>query len=94
MWSRPISKIHSQYFLLHLVVLIFGFTGVLGKLITVPALVLVWYRLLIAVVTIFVFLKLKAYRFKVDRKLLLYSLSIGVLVGFHWVLTRSLLGLH
>jgi drug/metabolite transporter (DMT)-like permease len=67
------------------VVLIFGFTGILGKLITVPALILVWYRLLIAFLTILIYLKLMTYRLKVDQKLMTKSLSIGILVGFHWV---------
>jgi drug/metabolite transporter (DMT)-like permease len=71
--------------LLHLVVLIFGFTGILGKLITVPALVLVWYRLIIAVIAILIYLKVMTYRLKVDRKLTIKALSIGVLVGIHWV---------
>lgn len=50
-----------------------------------PALVLVWYRLIIAVIAILIYLKVMTYRLKVDRKLTIKALSIGVLVGIHWV---------
>jgi len=44
---------------LHLVVLIYGFTAILGKLIAIPALELVWYRMMIAILTFFIYLKFR-----------------------------------
>jgi len=83
--SSIINTAKSQYALLHLVVLIFGFTGILGRLITVPALILVWYRLVIAVIAIAVYLIVRKSSFKVDTRLTIYALLIGVSVGIHWV---------
>ena len=41
---------------LHLMVLVLGFTGILGKLITLESTHLVWYRMLIAFILLFIFL--------------------------------------
>lgn len=40
------KDLYYTYVKLHVIVLIFGFTAILGKLITLPALELVWYRML------------------------------------------------
>jgi len=42
--------------MLHVVVLILGFTAILGKLISLPAYELVWYRMMIAVMALLVIL--------------------------------------
>ena len=44
---------------LHIMVLVLGFTGILGKLITLEAIHLVWYRMLIAFITLALFLVCK-----------------------------------
>ena len=45
--------------LMHFVVVIFGFTGILGKLITIEAIPLVFWRTAIGAGTIYLWLKLK-----------------------------------
>lgn len=71
--------------LLHFVVLIFGFTGILGKLITIPADALVWYRMLIAT------LSLGAYLIWKKKKLLMpkigawQTISTGFIIAAHWI---------
>ena len=44
---------------LHLMVVILGITGILGKLITLNAIHLVWYRMLIAFIALLLFLAYK-----------------------------------
>ena len=46
----------KDYFLLHLSVFIAGFTGVLGRLITLDSAILVWWRMAAAAVIMFVYL--------------------------------------
>lgn len=75
----------SYFFLLHLIVFIFGFTGILGKLITIPSLDLVFYRVLIASVTIGLFLAIKKRSIKVDLRTLGTLLMVGALAMGHWV---------
>ena len=47
----------KDYFLLHLSVFIAGFTGVLGRLITLDSAVLVWWRMAAAAVIMFLYLR-------------------------------------
>ena len=75
--------------LLHLVVFIFGFTAILGKLITLRAEVLVWYRLLIAVAGIGVYLLLRRQPLRLTVRQLSATAATGLLIGAHWVLFFS-----
>ena len=45
----------KNYLLLHLIVFIWGFTAILGALITIDAIPLVWYRMLLAVLFIAIY---------------------------------------
>ena len=47
----------KDYFLLHLSVFIAGFTGVLGRLITLDSAILVWWRMAAAAVIMFLYLR-------------------------------------
>jgi len=75
----------TTYLKLHLVVLIYGFTAILGKLIELPALELVWYRMLIAIITLFIFLKFRQESLLVTRQTLFRFLGVGTIIALHWV---------
>ena len=70
---------------LHLMVVILGLTGVFGKLISLSAIHLVWYRMGIAFISIAVFLAFKKQLFSVSKKDLIGLLGVGALVTFHWL---------
>lgn len=70
---------------LHLTVFIWGFTAILGQLITKSALILVWYRLLIACIALFLYLKWNKVSFRLEMNHLWRFLSIGFIVALHWV---------
>ena len=65
-------------------VLILGFTGVFGKLISLNTIELVWYRMLIAFVTLFTFLVFKKELTKIKKKDFFGLLFVGSLVAVHW----------
>jgi len=70
---------------LHLAVFLWGFTGVLGRLIQLNEGLLVWYRLIITIATLlFIFNVRKSFE-KVALKSKLKLMSIGILVALHWV---------
>lgn len=75
----------GNLFLLHLIVFIFGFTGILGRLIETSSDVLVWWRMVIASVTIAIFVYATG---KIKKNLsvnaLTYSL-VGLVIAAHWV---------
>ncbi|MCL7989033.1 DMT family transporter [Sphingobacterium sp. lm-10] len=71
--------------ILHLTVLIWGFTGVLGELISVSALHLVWYRVLIASIALWIYFMVYRKNFRVSIPHMLQFLGVGLVVGLHWV---------
>lgn len=84
--SIILSKdLYYTYVKLHVIVLIFGFTAIMGKLIALPALELVWYRMLIAVITFYIYLKITKENLAVSRAVLFKLLGVGVIIAVHWV---------
>jgi drug/metabolite transporter (DMT)-like permease len=70
---------------LHFAVFLFGFTGILGKLILLPAIVLVWWRALITwVLMLPVMFQKNGFR-EIDRRSFKIFMLIGGLVGLHWI---------
>lgn len=70
---------------LHAAVFLWGFTGVLGRAITLNSVLLVWYRLLITVVTLWaVYGVLKKFK-KLPLRSALYIGFIGTVLAMHWV---------
>lgn len=82
------SSLFQQYryhFLLHLIIFMWGFTGILGKLIELDALLIVWHRLWIAA------LALAGYMFFTKKlvfpkgRTLVWSIVVGLVVALHWL---------
>ena len=70
---------------IHLCVLLWGFTAILGKLITLPALPLVWWRMLIVVAVLALVPNVwRGIRAMPLRTRLAYA-GIGALVALHWL---------
>lgn len=80
------KKVSRNLLILHLTVIIWGFTGILGALITVASYHLVWYRVLIAFISLFVYFKIRKQSLQIKQSLLLKFLLTGALVGLHWIL--------
>ena len=75
----------TAYLKMHLAIFLWGFTGLLGKLIQLNEGMLVWYRLLISSLTITIIL---IYRRKLPRlsfREMIRIGSIGFLVMLHWI---------
>ncbi len=72
--------------ILHLTVVVWGFTGILGALISIPSFHLVWYRVLIAFITLGIYFKLSKTDIKVSRNTFLKLFFTGAIVGAHWIL--------
>lgn len=75
----------ADYLKLHFLVLLFGFTGILGKLISIPAVEMVFYRTLLAALGMGVFILAVNGKFKVTSGDLLKLLLTGCIVGIHWL---------
>ena len=75
----------KDYLLLHLSVFIAGFTGVLGRLISLDSAVLVWYRMAFAGLLMLVFLLITKQFKKSDFHDKLQMGGVGMLLCLHWV---------
>ena len=75
----------SSYWELHFVVLLLGFTGILGKLIELPTLQLVISRMVIAFVAMIFITKVFSKSPQLKRRLFLQSLGVGIIVAAHWL---------
>ena len=77
----------KDYLVLHFIVLIWGFTAILGLLIKVPSVEVVFFRTLISAVGLFILLKFWQRRLKIhSRKHFLIILGTGALIAAHWIL--------
>ncbi|MBN2485579.1 MAG: DMT family transporter [Bacteroidales bacterium] len=70
---------------LHIIVFIYGFTAIFGKLISLDAVHLVWHRVLIATVALGVFIGFKKLKFALSQKDRLKIASVGLVVALHWI---------
>jgi len=75
----------KSYLNLHLIVFIWGFTAILGALITIDADNLVWFRMLLALIFLGVFIIYKKQSFKVPVKELFKLIFVGLLIALHWI---------
>lgn len=70
---------------LHLAVFLFGFTAILGDLISLAAISLVWWRVLLTTVSFLFLIPLRRLLLTTQRADLLKFMGIGVLVALHWI---------
>ena len=75
----------KHYLHLHLLVFIAGFTAILGELITIGALALVWYRMAIASILMFVYIKVTKLNIKITKKAFWQFFAAGVIIALHWI---------
>lgn len=80
----PNDKLKS-YLHFHFIVFIWGFTAVLGALITIEAVPLVWYRMLMASAFILFWILWKKKKLAVPPRTLLVLLVAGVIIALHWL---------
>ncbi|MCG9879937.1 MAG: DMT family transporter [Bacteroidia bacterium] len=74
----------NKYLLLHFIILLWGFTPVLGKLITLQALDLVFWRLTFSLISLYAYLRYKGVSLTISLKDLGHLLGWGAVVGLHW----------
>src|SRR6187549_3983306 len=70
---------------IHFCVVLWGFTAILGKLITLPALQLVWWRMLLVTGALLFVPRFWSGVRQLSPRLLAIYAGIGVLVALHWL---------
>ncbi|WP_430817272.1 DMT family transporter [Carboxylicivirga sp. RSCT41] len=79
------SALLKNHLKLHFVVLLYGFTAILGKLISLPAPQMVWYRMFIAFLVLGGFIYYKKIPVNIGRANILRIMGVGIVVAFHWI---------
>ena len=74
-----------SYIELHIAVLLYGLTAVLGDLIQLPAAVLVWWRVLITSFSLLFFIRFGKDLLTLKRSTTFPLIGIGCLVAIHWI---------
>lgn len=75
----------KNYLQLHFLVFIWGFTAILGALITIDAIPLVWYRMGLATLFVFVYILFTKLSLKISFKSMIKFIIGGVLIASHWI---------
>ncbi len=75
----------QNYLHLHFIVFVWGFTAILGELISIDALPLVWYRMLMASVFILMYISFKKISLNISRRLFFTLFVAGVVIALHWI---------
>jgi len=74
----------KNYLHLHFIVFVWGFTAVLGKLITIGAFPLVWFRMCIGVALMLVYAVVVKTPLKISRKAFVQFTLAGLVIALHW----------
>jgi len=75
----------KSYFLLHFAVILAGFTGIFGKLISLNEGLLVWYRVFFSFLWLFLILKLFKVNIDISVRQKFNIAKIGMLITIHWI---------
>lgn len=73
------------YLELHVAVLLFGFTAILGDLIQLSAVMIVWWRVLITCISLLYFVQFGLKLKSIPKDKVFKFLGIGILVALHWI---------
>lgn len=79
------NSLIKQHIHLHFIVVLLGFTAILGALITLPAADLVWFRMFFAFVGLWVYLLWRKIPFRLKWRDMLRLFGIGLVVALHWI---------
>ncbi len=75
----------KEFLLLHGIIFLWGFTGIIGKLLHQESFIIVWYRVFIASLGLLVYLWFTNSSFSVKRTHILPVVLVGIVVALHWI---------
>ncbi|MFM2376280.1 MAG: hypothetical protein RLZZ165_1377 [Bacteroidota bacterium] len=73
------------YLQIHTAVLLYGLTGILGDLISIPKPTLVWWRMGLTVLTFLFWPGVLPDMRRLDKRVMAKMMGVGILVAIHWV---------
>ena len=70
---------------LHFLVFIAGFTAILGEAITITAIPLVWFRMVMAAILMFIYIKIAKVDITIQPKSIIRLSIAGIIIALHWI---------
>ena len=83
--AANLSHTTRNLIILHATVFIWGFTGILGDLISINAVQMVWYRVLIASISLYTYFLVSKTDIRVTKSQFLKFFFTGGIVAIHWI---------
>lgn len=75
----------KSYIFIHISVFLFGFTGILGQIISLPAIHLILWRCILSSLLLLPLIKISKTTIWPDHRNLFKFIGIGFLLGLHWL---------
>jgi drug/metabolite transporter (DMT)-like permease len=75
----------KNYLHLHFLVFIAGFTAILGEVITITAIPLVWFRMVIAAILMFIYIRIAKINISIRPKSIVRLSVAGIIIALHWI---------
>lgn len=75
----------TDYFKLHFIVFLWGFSAILGKLVTIPAVEMIFFRAIFSALGMGAIIWFAKDSFRVERNDLVKLILIGFVVAVHWL---------
>lgn len=76
----------KHYLELHFIIFLWGFTAILGKLITIPAVELVFLRTLLAALALALIIWFTGKSFRLGQGAVVRIIGVGMVIAAHWML--------
>jgi len=76
---------YKNLLLMHAIVFIWGFTGILGKEINLDSVPLVWWRCLVAALTLGLFIVYTKRKKDIPVREILKMMGVGLITALHWI---------
>lgn len=83
--KNNLANSYRYHFLLHFIIFLWGFTGIIGKLLHQTSFIIVWYRLLFAISALLVYMVFRKVDFKIGWKDSWKVIGVGIVVTLHWL---------
>jgi drug/metabolite transporter (DMT)-like permease len=77
--------INRHFYLLHFIVFIWGFSPILGRYITANPWQLVWFRIVLTISVMFIYIKFRKQDLRIGKEYILKLAGIGLIIMVHWL---------
>jgi len=83
--TSPAARLSNPHLQMHFCIVLWGFTAVFGRLISLPALPLVWWRMMLVAVILAMFPRVWREVLRLSPALVAAYAAVGMIIALHWL---------